>query len=203
MTELIKGDSSDIWEFYSKEIPELDNFWSGKWVISENLGDNIILQGELTKNKNIYYNNSLINEDFRKTYIIFEELKTEEVIFNNDIIENNKVTISGNININLVPEINKYITIKIKGIFTESKREIRVKTDKLGNFSCIFDLSPTVKTSENSFFIFQLSPTDSEKLNVSTYSLSIEIKQEDINSKVIFRKEILQTKLKILQQGVL
>jgi len=208
---MIKGDSSDIYEFSSKQVDKLDDSWEGSWVISQKLGGDPILQGNLTKNENIYNDDSLIGEDFRKSYKIFEENGQEKVKFNEDVIDGSKCIISGKIyheetdndgNTIEVPEVNKYITITIKGLFVPYTREKRVKTDSEGNFTCELNLGKTIKIPANSFFIFQIMPTESEKLDVGTYSLSVEVRQKDTDGKIIFRREVLQAKLKIMAQGV-
>jgi len=46
-------------------------------------------------------------------------------------------------------------------------------------------------------------PLQSEQLEVGTYYLSVEVKQKDDNDNIIFRREVLQAKLKMVKQGVL
>lgn len=116
---LIKGDSSDIYEFMSKEIPTLDASWTGSWAISNKLGQAAIQVGALSKNQTIY------------------------------------------------------------------------EADQV-----------TVKTPADSFFIFQISPTSSELLEAGKYILAVEINQT-VDTVVVFRKEVMQNKLIITEQGVL
>jgi len=209
--ELILGDSSDIYEFSSKMVGELDENWEGSWVISDTLGGDTIIEGLLVKNKDIFNDDSLIGEDFRKTYKIFEPAGNEVVEFNDDVIEGSDVTITGSMftlskdefgNEIRIPVPNKYITITIKGVFVAYSRSLRVKTDEEGNFTCVLNIGKTIKTPENSFFIFQIMPLESEKLQVKSYYLTVEVRQRDENNVIIFRKEVLQAKLKILQYGL-
>lgn len=116
---LIKGDSSDIYEFMSKDIPVLDAEWEATWAISPKLGQAAIQSGTLLKNQTIY------------------------------------------------------------------------EADQV-----------TVKTPANSFFIFQISPTISELLAPGKYVLAVEIAQT-VAAEVVFRKEVMQNKLIITEQGVL
>lgn len=208
----IVGDSGDIFEFSSKQISQLDNNWDGTWVISKTLGGEPILTGNLTKNNDIKKNDSLVDEDFRKTYKIFEPNSKEKVEFNDDKISGNYCIVSGMIytegtdNEGLpikIPEVDKYITITIKGVFVSYSRSQRVKTDAEGNFTYEFNIGETIDTPADSFFIFQLMPFESELLEVGTYILSVEVKEKDINNKIIFRREVLQAKLKMTTQGVL
>jgi hypothetical protein len=102
-----------------------------------------------------------------------------------------------------VPESDRYITITLKGIFVDYSREQRIKTDDDGNFTYDFDIGPTIKTPEKSFFIFQLMPLQSEQLEVGKgYVLSVEVREMDSNNNPIFRREVLQAKLKVLPGGV-
>ena len=208
---LILGDSSDIYEFSSKQVEVLDSFWEGSWVVSDTLGSTPLLTGNLVKNEDIFNDDSLIGEDFRKTYKIFETTELEKVEFNADIIVGSTCTVSGRIyrdgidgggNPIEIPEVDRYITITIKGIFVSYSREIRVKTDINGEFIYDFDIGATVKIAANSFFIFQLSPLESEQLDVKSYILSIEVRQKDAGNFTIFRREVLQAKLKMTTQGV-
>jgi len=213
---LIQGDSSDIFEFGSKQVPNLSDNWVGSWVVSDTLGGTTILEGTLIKNENIYNEDSLIGEDYRKTFKIFESTGLEKVQFNDDVISgtgNSICTISGNMYHNSkdaddndieVPESDRYITITIKGVFVDFSRTQRIKTDSDGNFTYDFNIGSTVKTPKDSFFIFQIMPLQSQQLESgSTYSLSVEVRELDSNGDPIFRREVLQTKLKILTQGVL
>ena len=59
------------------------------------------------------------------------------------------------------------------------------------------------EVTADSYFIFQLSPSESEVLNVGKYYLSIQVEQDDGAASVIFRKEVMQAKLIITKQGVL
>jgi hypothetical protein len=103
-----------------------------------------------------------------------------------------------------IPETERYITITIKGVFVPFTREQRIKTDSDGNFTYDFNIGKTIKTPANSFFIFQIMPLQSEQLQVGKgYILSVEVKEKDTNDNIIFRREVLQAKLKITQQGVL
>jgi hypothetical protein len=210
--ELIKGDSSDIYEFSSKQVSNLSDNWEGSWVISDTLGSEAILSGELTKNENIYNDNSLIGEDFRKTYKIFEQTNLEKVVFNDNVINGSHCTVSGTMfrndtdsdgNAIEVPEYDRYITIILKGVFVDYSREQRIKTDVDGNFSYDFDIGSTIKIPENSFFIFQLMPLQSEQLEAGkTYVLTVEVREMDSNNSPIFRREVLQAKIKVTQEGV-
>ncbi len=209
---LICGDSSDIFEFSSKQVDTLTNLWEGSWVISETLGGNPILEGPITKNEDILNNDSLVDQDFRTTYKIFETTELEKVIFNQNVIVGNTCTISGKMYLDgvdanndpiEVPEVDRYITVTIKGIFVSYSREMRVQTDINGEFSIDFNIGATIKTPLNSFFIFQIMPLHSEQLLNKTYYLTVEVRQKDIGDIVVFRKELLQTKLKITKQGVI
>ncbi len=212
---LIQGDSSDIWEFSSKQVSNLPSNWEGSWVVSDTLGGTPILEGTLTKNENIYNSDSLIGEDFRKTYKIFESTGLEKVVFNDDVIsgaDNEICTVSGRMyhdstdadgNAIEVPEADRYITITLKGVFVDFSREMRIKTDANGNFTHDFNIGATIKTSADSFFIFQIMPLQSQQLTAgTTYVLSIEVRELDGNGEPIFRREVLTAKLKMLQQGV-
>lgn len=199
---LIIGDSSSIYEFSSKQVGELDAFWEASWVVSDTLGSAPLLTGNLVKNEDIFNNDSLVAQDFRKTFKIFETDDTEVVIFNPDVIVDSTCTVSGNMSKATVAEADRYITITIKGIFVPYSREVRVKTDVNGDFTYDFDIGPTVKTPANSFFVFQLSPLDSEQLENKAYVLSVEVRQKDVSNFVIFRREVLQAKLKMTIQGV-
>jgi len=213
---LIAGNSSDIYEFSSKQVLNLPGNWEGSWVVSDVLGGIPILEGILSKNINIYNLDSLIGEDFRKTFKIFEATNLEIVQFNNDIIsgvDNEICTVSGrmyhdstdlNGNAIEVPEANRYITITLKGVFVNYTRVMRIKTDINGNFSHDFNIGATIKTLADSFFIFQLMPLQSQQLaSGSTFVLSVEVRELDVNGVPIFRREVLQAKLKMLAQGVL
>ena len=209
--ELIVGNSSPVFEFSSKQVDSLDDRWDGTWAISDKLGGNAILEGDLVKNKDIKNNDSLQGEEFRKTYKIFEATELEKVQFNEDIISGETCTVSGKMyrdgtdtdgNVIKIPEEDRYITVTIKGIFSGFKREQRIKTDSDGNFTYNFNIGKTVKTPANSFFIFQIMPLQSEQLEVGTYYLSVEVKQKDDNDNIIFRRETLHAKLKMITQGV-
>lgn len=209
---LICGDSSSIYEFSSKQVASLDSYWDGSWVVSETLGGTPVLEGTLVKNEDIKNSDSLVGEEFRKSYKIFEPTELEKVQFNEDIISGNTCTVSGKMfrdgtdtdgNIIEVPEADRYITITLKGIFSGFTREKRIKTDIDGNFTYNFNIGNTVKTPANSFFIFQLMPLQSEQLEVGTYFLSVEVRQKDDADNIIFRREVLTAKLKMTQQGVL
>lgn len=118
---LIKGDSSDIYEFLSKEIPLLDDTWEASWAITKVIGENPIMTGALTKNLDIFEANGT-----------------------------------------------------------------------------------TIKTPANSFFIFQLTPSQTETLDIGKYFIGVEIRQMDLGTNTpIFRKEVLQQKLVIKEQIVL
>ena len=210
--ELIVGDSSSIYEFSSKQVASLDDKWDGSWVVSDTLGGKPILEGVLVKNKDIFNADSLQGEELRKTYKIFEATELEKVQFNEDVISGETCTVSGKMyrdgtdtdgNVIKIPEEDRYITVTIKGIFSGFKREQRIKTDSDGNFTYDFNIGKTVKTPANSFFIFQIMPLQSEQLEVGTYYLSVEVKQKDDNDNIIFRREVLQAKLKMVKQGVL
>jgi len=195
--ELIKGDSSSIFEFSNKQVPTLGDDWEGGWFVSEALGTKPILEGSLMKNSPIFNNDSLVGEEFRKTFKIFEGSETEKVQWNEDIIDEESAIISGIVHIDNIPQPNRYITVQLKGIFSSFTRDIRIKTDEEGKFSYDFNIGNTVKTPENSFFLFQLMPLESELLEVKTYMISIEIRQLDNESKLQFRKVVMQAKLKI------
>jgi len=214
--ELIQGDSGDIYEFSSKQVINLPNNWEGSWVVSDTLGGTPILEGTLTKNENIYNSDSLIGKDFRKTYKIFESTGLEKVVFNDDVIsgaDNDICTVSGRIyhdstdadgNVIEVPEVDRYITITLKGVFVDFSREMRIKTGADGNFTYDFNIGATIKTPADSFFIFQIMPLQSQQLTAgTTYILSVEVRELDENGDPIFRREVLQAKLKMLAQGVL
>jgi len=209
--ELIVGDSSPVFEFSSKQVDSLDDRWDGTWVISDTLGGTPILEGDLVKNEDIKNDDSLQGEEFRKTYKIFETTELEKVQFNEDVISGSTCTVSGKMyrdgtdsdgNTIEIPEEDRYITITIKGIFSGFKRDQRVKTDSNGNFTYNFNIGKTVKTPADSFFIFQIMPLQSEQLEVGTYYLSVEVKQKDDNDNIIFRRETLQAKLRMITQGV-
>lgn len=118
---LIKGDSSDIFEFLSKEVPLLDDTWEASWAITLKMGDTPIMTGALTKNADIF---------------------------------------------------------NVDGV--------------------------TVKTPANSFFIFQLTPSQTETLAVGKYYIGVEIRQMDLTTNIpTFRKEVMQEKLVIKEQVVL
>lgn len=210
---LILGDSSDIYEFSSKQVDLLDATWEGSWVVSETLGSIPILEGDIVKNQDIFNVDSLVNEDFRKSYKIFETTEQEIVEFNADVIVGETCTVSGRIFTNGVdgnddpieiPETDRYITVTLKGTFVSYTREARLKTDANGEFTYDFNIGATVKTTANSFFVFQLTPLDSESLVVGTYYLTVEVRQRDVavTGNVIFRREVLQAKLKMTKQGV-
>ena len=208
---IIKADASDIFEFASKQVEVLDSLWEGSWTVSEELGEVPVLEGTLSKNENIMNNDSLEFEDFRKSHKIYEADDKELVRFNDDVIVGTSCIVSGkmykdevdaNGDLIEVPEIDRYITITIKGIFVSYSREIRLKTDINGEFSHDFNIGATIKTPANSFFIFQMTPLQSELLKVKTYILSIEVRQKDALGAIIFRREVLQNKLKVTKQGV-
>ena len=210
--QLIKGDSSDIYQFSSKQVSILGSTWEGSWVVSDELGGVPVIEGILAKNENIFNEDSLVNEDFRKTFKIFESTGLEKLEFNEDVIQDEICTVSGRIfrdgtdangNTIEIPENDKYVTITLKGVFAAFTREERIKTESDGTFSYDFNIGKTVKTPANSFFIFQLMPLQSELLEVGSYFLSVEVRENDTNDNVIFRREVLQEKLKITTQGVL
>jgi len=211
--ELIIGDNSSIYQFSSKQVTLLDDRWSGSWAISKSIGGESILSGNLIKNDDIFNDDSIENEEFRKTYKIFETTEKEIVEFNEDIINHGSCIVTGRMftvgtdddgNKVNIPEINRYITITLKSIFTKYTRSEMVKTDENGAFSFDFNIGATVKTKANSVFVFQLMPLESEQLEVGDYFLSVEVKQRnDINDDIIFRREVLQAKLRMSIQGVL
>lgn len=207
--ELIVGDSSSIYEFSSKQVRSLDDRWGGSWIVSETLGSDAIVEGVLVKNENIMNEDSLVGEDFRKTFKIFESTELEKVQFNEDIISGSSCVVSGKMfrdestSDSKIPEEGRYITIIIKGVFVAFTREQRVKTDVDGNFTYDFNIGKTIKTPADSFFIFQLMPLQSELLEVKGYTLSVEVKQKDINDNIVFRREVLQAKLRMLPQGII
>jgi hypothetical protein len=211
--ELIKGDSSDIYEFSSKQVSSLTDKWEGSWVVSEALGSAPILEGTLVKNEDVMNEDSLQGEDFRKTFKIFESTELEKVRFEDDVINGQSCIVSGKMytegtdvdgNPIEIPSAERYITITLKGVFVPFTREMRVKTDADGIFTYNFNIGKTVKTPTNSFFIFQIMPLQSELLEVGKgYILSIEVREKDANDVIIFRREVLQAKLKITAEGVL
>lgn len=210
--DLIVGDSSDIFNFSSKQVGSLSSLWEGSWVISDTLGSAPELQGILTKNPAILNDDSLVGEEYRKSYKIFEEETGQEVTFIADVINANLVTVQGKVTVDdidangtitKIPVEDKYVYITLKGLFKKSEREIRVKSDGNGDFTVVFDLSETEKTPADSFFIFQIMPTDSAQLSVKKYYLSVEIRQKDALGEVVFRREVLQARLNMNKQGVL
>jgi len=44
---LVKGDSSDIWYYKASPISDLSNGWTGKFVILDAVGGNVISSGGL------------------------------------------------------------------------------------------------------------------------------------------------------------
>ena len=201
---MIRGDSSNIYEFSSKQVDVLDDSWSGSWAVSVTLGSSPILHGKLIKNNDILNDDSLINEEIKKAYRIFEPNTGDNVVFGPEMYDENQLTITGTAYDNLKkPLPNKHIYINIKGIFALHSREIRIKTDINGVFTCIFNLNKTIRTPQNSFFIFQILPMDSQKLVEQSYFVSVEVQQKNESGLLIFRKEVLQSKLKIKQQGII
>jgi hypothetical protein len=206
---LIIGDSSDLYEFISKQVPILDDTWEASYVVSEVLGGTPVISGDLVKNEVIYNEDSLVGEDTRNSYKIFEphETSPEFIEFNVDNIVDNICVVSGVIKrkegTSTIVVQDKYAYITIKGVFVPHSRTERVKSDIDGNFSINFDLNNTIKTPQNSFFIFQLVPSKSEQLLERTYFLTIEIRQKNVSDEVMFRKEIMQVKLKMTKQGIL
>jgi hypothetical protein len=210
--ECIIGDISDLYEFSSKQIGVLDDKWSGSWVVSDELGSTPVIQGTLIKNETIYNDDNLLNEEIRKTYTLFEPAGNEHVDFNDDVIDTDAgtFTVSGKIwtegkdddGNTIEVLLDKYITVVIKGIFSGITRETRVKSVD-GLFSIEFNIKNTIKTEPNSFFIFQIMPLESEVLEEKTYILTVEVRQVDDSDKIIFRREVLQSKLKMLKQGLI
>ena len=210
--EIILGDSSSIYEFSTKQVDTLSSLWEGSWTIADKLGATPIITGNLVKNEDIFNADSLVGEDFRTTYKIFESTDLEKVTFNSDVIVNDIATISGKMFTEgtdgeglpiEIPEVDRYITITIKGVFVNFSRDIRLKTDAQGEFTYDFNIGATVKTAANSFFIFQLMPLESQQLSVKSYILSVEVRRLDDVGVVEFRREVLQAKLKVNEQGVL
>ena len=208
---IIKADASDIFEFSSKQVEVLDSLWEGSWTVADELGGVPVLEGSLSKNENIMNDDSLEFEDFRKSYKIYETDDKELVRFNDDVILGTSCVVSGKMykdgvdvdsNPIEIPEVDRYITITLKGIFVTYSREIRLKTDANGEFSHDFNIGATIKTPANSFFIFQMMPLQSELLNIKTYIISIEVRQKDAEGIIVFRREVLQNKLKVTKQGV-
>lgn len=171
---LIQGDNSSIYEFSSKSVLTLDDSWEGSWVISEELGGTPLVEGVLIKNMNVLNIDSLIGEDYKKSFKIFEPNGKEELVFNTDVLVNESLTVSGIVTdtSSALPIEDKYVYITIKGVFVPHTREIRVKTNENGYFECTFDLNKTIKIPANSFFIFQLMPHDTETLELKKYFLS-------------------------------
>lgn len=212
--ELIVGDSGNIYQFSSKQVASLTSDWEGSWVVSDKLGSEPILTGSIVKNDNIFNSDSLVDEEFRKTFKLFEALDNnlEKVVFNDDVIIGEVATISGRIytegtdgdgNPTEVPVQDKYITLTIKGIFSGFKRSIRVQSDTQGKFTTDLNIGNTIKTPANSFFIFQMMPLESEQLEEGkSYVLSIEVRQLDELNVIQFRKEVLQARLRMKAQGV-
>lgn len=206
--ELIRADSSNIYEFSSKQVSTLDDKWEGSWVVALTLGGAPVIQGNLIKNIDIYNEDSLTGEDYKKSYKLFEGETGEILEFNDDVIVDNITTVSGKIYTEAsdgskIGVANRYAYITIKGVFVPHSRELRVKTDVDGNFSTDFDFGESIKTPANSFFIFQILPLDSEQLIEDNYVLAVEVRQKDANDTLMFRKELLQAKIKMKQQGVL
>ena len=203
---IIKADASDIFEFSSKQVEVLDSLWEGSWTVADELGGVPVLEGSLSKNENIMNDDSLEFEDFRKSYKIYETDDKELVRFNDDVILGTSCVVSGKMykdGVDIeIPEVDRYITITLKGIFVTYSREIRLKTDANGEFSHNFNIGATIKTPANSFFIFQMMPLQSELLDIKTYIISIEVRQKDIEGVIVFRREVLQNKLKVTKQGV-
>jgi len=204
---LILGDSSDIYEFSSKQVDVLDETWDGSWTISESMGDTPILEGDLIKNENIYNDDSLTGEEIIISYKLIDPKDGMKVEYVSEEIDG-ILTITGSITLLnedkiIIPFVGEYITFTVKGKFLKYSRTKMVKTDDLGNFVAIIDLNNTIKTPEKSFFIFQLMPSLSERLEEKTYILSIEIRKKDINDELEFRKEIYHAKLKMTKQGVI
>jgi len=199
--EVTIGDSSDLWEFSSKDIPVLDINWTGSWTIAESIGETPVLQGNLTKNIDIFNEDSLINEPLRNSYKLFEP-DDETVTFNDNVQDGSTVTVSGTVTKDGAAVPSKYIYIIVKGLFVPHSRTIRTQCDVNGEFSVQLNLDITLKTPADSFFIFQLMPTDSETLLEKTYYLTCEVKQDDAGT-IKFRKELLQLKLKMIKQGVI
>ena len=203
---IIKADASDIFEFSSKQVEVLDSLWEGSWTVADELGGVPVLEGSLSKNENIMNSDSLEFEDFRKSYKIYETDDKELVRFNDDVILGTSCVVSGKMykdGVDIeIPEVDRYITITLKGIFVTYSREIRLKTDANGEFSHNFNIGATIKTPANSFFIFQMMPLQSELLDIKTYIISIEVRQKDTEGIIVFRREVLQSKLKVTKQGV-
>jgi hypothetical protein len=209
---LIIGDSSDIYEFSSKQIGLMDSFWEGSWVISEALGSEPILEGNLIKNDNIYNSDSLEGEEVKEKFKIFEQSDDMELRIDSSVVDGSTYTIQGKIfktskdiegNPIEIPFENTYITVSIKGKFVDYTRSTMVNTNSEGIFTAVFDLSNTIKTPANSLFIFQLMPLQSELLEEKIYFISVEVRQKNDMDEVIFRREVLQAKLKMLKQGVI
>jgi hypothetical protein len=205
---LILGDSSDIYEFSSKQVEVLDDRWEGSWVVAQTLGGTPVVQGDLIKNIDIYNEDSLVGEDYKKSYKLFEGQDGELLEFNEDVIADNITTVSGKIYTEAsdgtkIGVANRYAYITVKGVFVPHTRELRIKTDADGNFTTDFDFGKTIKTPANSFFIFQILPLQSEQLTESSYVVSVEVRQKDNDDNLIFRKEVFQSKLKMKAQGVL
>lgn len=206
--ELIVGDSSNIYEFSSKQVDLLNENWEGSWVVAAALGGEPILSGNLLKNIDIFNEDSLEGEDYKKSYKLFEGQDGEILEFNDDIITDNILSVSGRIystsGTTEVPTAYRYAYITIKGVFVPHTREIRIKTDADGNFTGEINLSNTLKTPANSFFIFQILPLESEQLTSgNTYFISVEVRQKNDLDELVFRKEVFQAKLKMKPQGVL
>jgi hypothetical protein len=207
--ELIKGDSSDLYEFSSKQVSELDTTWEGSWVVSASLGGTPVINGGLVKNKDVLNDDSLEGEEFEKTYKIFKGKGTELIEFNDDVVTGDTAIVSGNMyTLNADgethdPVADTYVYVTIKGIFSGYSRTELVKTDVNGDFTINFSLAKTVKIPADSYFIFQILPTDSVQLTGKTYYVSVEIRQRDDQSNLIFRKEVLRAKLRMQEQGVI
>ena len=201
--ELIIGDSSDIYEFSSKEVPNLDEKWEGSWAIKEKIElEEEVLSGNLIKNDTIYNDDSLIGEDVKLSWKIFEGTSNHVVSINREEMQGEDYIVSGVITKEGVPQENTYITITIKGKIVDYRRSTMVKTNDLGEFEAVLSLSNTIKRPANSFFIFQIMPLQSEMLEPKTYYISVEIRQKDENGDLVFRKEVMQNKLKMKNQGV-
>lgn len=205
--ELIIGDSSDLYEFSSKQVSSLDSSWEGSWVVSVTLGGTPITSGSLAKNPDILNEDSLVGEEVEKSYKIFKGEGNEIIDFNTDVLTGDTLTVSGNMytlsSQTQTPVADQYAYITIKGIFSGNARTERIKTDINGDFSVDISLLETIKIPANSYFIFQILPSDSALLTESTYYVTAEIRQKDQSQTLIFRKEVLQAKLKMKKQGVI
>lgn len=207
MVELIKGDSSDIFEFSTKDVPILDDRWVGTFAVKTNLIDDIaVVSGALTKNPIIYNEDSLVGSELDIETELFQPDDKKETVTEISYITdeiNKTATVTGTILLNGSVVVERWVYITIIDKFnTKNKRRSKVKSDVNGEFSLLFSTDVTIKHNANEFLIFQLTPQQSELLEPEKYNLVVEIQQLDINDNIIFRKEVMQEKLVVSQEGI-